>query len=156
MSSPSVCILVCTSWIKFRNFVNTNGIRKFFIDLKSFFIFLNCTKSMVPCVRSITNMGKILYRVASIYNIIFRRQIRSSIPGISSTVMFFFCRIRFSEMGITNSMRSIEFTSSLFLFATYSAENWRMPYTSSSLVLNGVLSGSRIFPSISFLTIWSA
>ena len=153
MSSPSVCILVCTSWIKLRNLVNTKGILKFFIDLKSFFIFLNYTKSMVPWVRSITNMGKILYRVASMYNIIFLRQILSSIPGMSTTVMFFFCSIRFSEIGITNSILSIELTSSLFLFATCKAENCLIPWTSSSLVLNGVLSGSRIFPSISFLTI---
>ena len=65
---------------------------------------------MVPYVRSITNIGNILYLVASMYNIIFLRQILSSIPGMSA-------------IGMTNSILSIAFTSSLFLLATYCAEN---------------------------------
>lgn len=78
---------------------------------------------MVPYVKSITNIGNILYLVASMYNIIFLRQILSSIPGMSTTVMFFFSRIIFSDIGIINSILSIALTSSLFLLATYCAEN---------------------------------
>jgi len=51
--------------MKLLNLVRTNGIEKFCILLKFYFMLLNYTRFKVPYVMSTTNMGRILYLFSS-------------------------------------------------------------------------------------------